>query len=144
MLHHKGVVDESMRCTRILKHQGRMFSNRERTHHYWFSFWYCFHLCMKNLSYLLCRFTPLCILSFLSPIFKLARLGLANAWPLESGVILSRVGAFFREMPGLTTIVARIIVVWWSSRTNTWGVRLAWCSGDGSRWRIDLLPRSIL
>jgi len=47
-------------------------------------------------------------------------------------------------MPRLTTIETRIIVAGRSSGTNTWGVRLAWCSGDGSRSRIYQLPWSIL
>ena len=120
MLYHKGVVDESMRGTRIKQHLGRMVSNRKRTHHHRLSLRYGFHLCMKNLSHLVCRFTPLCILPFLSHIFKLAELRLAGRRPLESGVILSRVGAFFREMPGFTTIIASVIVVRRGSRTNTW------------------------
>jgi len=84
------------------------------------------------------------MLSFLSPSPELARLGLANGWPLDSGVGLAGVRAFFRKMPRLTTIETRIIVARRSSGTNTWGVRLAWCSDDGSRSRIYLLPWSIL
>jgi len=69
---------------------------------------------------------------------------LAHGWPLESGIGLAGVGALFGKMPRLTTIETRIIVVGRSSGANTWGVRLAWCNGDGSRLRIYLLPWSIL
>ena len=80
---------------------------------------------MEDLSHFLYGFTPLHMLSFLSPSPELARLGLANGWPLENGVGLAGVGAFFRKVPRLTTIEPWIIVVGQSNGTNTWGVRLA-------------------
>jgi len=69
---------------------------------------------------------------------------MAGRRPLDIGVILFRVGAFLGEMFGFTTIITRIIVVLWSGRMNAWGIWLAWCCSDGSRPRINVLPRSVL
>ena len=121
-----------------------MFRDRKRTHHYWFTLRDRLHLRMEDLSHFLRWFSPLHRLSFLSPSPELAWLGLPNRWPLERRVGLAGVGALFGKMSRLTTIETRIIVAGRSSGANTWGVRLAWCSGDGSRLRIYLLPWSIL